>query len=53
MTQRIAAACSLIVVLAFSASPLSAHHSFGAEYDVSQPITLTGVLTKVEWTNPA
>jgi Family of unknown function (DUF6152) len=52
MTKRIAAACSLIVVLAFSAIPLSAHHSFGAEYDVSQPITLTGVLTKVEWTNP-
>jgi len=29
-----------------------AHHSFGAEYDVAKPITLTGVLTKVEWTNP-
>ena len=29
-----------------------AHHSFGAEYDVQKPITLTGVLTKIEWTNP-
>jgi len=32
--------------------PVWAHHSFGAEYDASKPITLTGVITKVEWTNP-
>ncbi|HVH25742.1 MAG TPA: DUF6152 family protein [Vicinamibacterales bacterium] len=42
----------LIPVLMGSSAPLSAHHSFGAEYDVSKPITLTGVVTKVEWTNP-
>ena len=28
------------------------HHSFGAEYDVNAPITLTGTLTAIEWTNP-
>ena len=28
------------------------HQSFGAEYDVNQPITLTGTLTGIEWTNP-
>ena len=28
------------------------HHSFGAEYDVNAPITLTGTLTGIEWTNP-
>ena len=28
------------------------HHSFGAEYDANQPITLTGTLTAIEWTNP-
>jgi hypothetical protein len=31
---------------------LQAHHSFAAEYDAKKPITLTGVVTKVEWTNP-
>jgi hypothetical protein len=52
MTKRIRIACSLLAVGALVALPASAHHSFGAEYDVNQPITLTGVLTKIEWTNP-
>ena len=32
--------------------PAFAHHSFPAQYDVDKPITLTGKVTKVEWTNP-
>jgi Family of unknown function (DUF6152) len=31
--------------------PVAAHHSF-AEFDSSKPVTLTGKLTKMEWTNP-
>ncbi len=34
------------------AVPVMAHHSFAAEYDEKKPVTLTGVVTKVEWTNP-
>ena len=40
------------LTLLFVTVPLAAHHSFGAEYDVTKPLTLTGVITKVEWTNP-
>jgi hypothetical protein len=29
-----------------------AHHSFAAQYDGDKPVTLKGVVTKVEWTNP-
>jgi hypothetical protein len=33
-------------------APIAAHHSFAAEFDASQPITLRGWVTKIEWTNP-
>jgi hypothetical protein len=31
---------------------VSAHHAFAAEFDADQPVSLTGTLTKFEWTNP-
>jgi len=51
MTKGFAAAGVLMSVVLLPA-PARAHHSFGAEYDANKPITLTGVITKVEWTNP-
>jgi|HubBroStandDraft_6_1064221.scaffolds.fasta_scaffold455550_2 hypothetical protein len=34
------------------ALPVSAHHSFAAEYDDKKPVKVTGIVSKVEWTNP-
>jgi hypothetical protein len=38
-------------VIAITA-PASAHHSFAVDYDANKPVKVTGVVTKVEWTNP-
>jgi hypothetical protein len=50
-TTRTAPLAIPLSVLA-AALPAHAHHSFAAQYDAAKPITLTGKVTKVEWTNP-
>ena len=52
MVSPTVTACAVIAALSLLSNPLLAHHSFGVEYDAQRPITLTGTLTKVEWTNP-
>jgi hypothetical protein len=43
---------AMVLGLLVSATPLAAHHAFAAEFDVNQPVTVKGAITKIEWVNP-
>ena len=45
---------SFVVILNLLAAawPLSAHHSFAAEFDQTKVVMLTGTITVMEWVNP-
>lgn len=51
-SARLAQALLVALFAAAGTGAALAHHSFAAQYDSKKPVTLTGVVTKVEWTNP-
>jgi hypothetical protein len=50
MSIRAASGAALLTMLA-GVSPVFAHHSFSM-FDTGAPITISGVVSGVEWTNP-
>ena len=45
-------AVAMILAAGVAASSLRAHHSFAAEFDANQPVTLKGTVTRMDWVNP-
>ncbi len=43
---------ALAALTAIWVAPVSAHHSFAAEFDGNKPVTLKGVVTQIDWANP-
>ena len=51
MRSTFFAALGLVSAFLFAA-PVVAHHGFSVEFDETKPVTLTGVVTKMEFMNP-
>jgi hypothetical protein len=51
MKRKVCGAVIAVAVM-LGAVAAGAHHSFSAEFDGNKPVKLTGIVTKVEWTNP-
>ena len=52
MNRQTLFAAAAGVALMVTTVPVAGHHSFAAEFDRDKTITVTGSVTKLEWTNP-
>jgi hypothetical protein len=43
---------SIAAGLLIAHSAVFAHHAYTAEFDTTKPVKLTGVITRLEWSNP-
>ena len=52
--MKIQSTIVLLIILSALSMPISAeaHHSISAEFDSTKPITLSGIVTNVDWMNP-
>ena len=51
-TRFLSAFIAIGALMAVGIAPLRAHHSFAAEFDANKPVTLKGIVTQIDWSNP-
>ena len=44
--------CAAAAALLLATMSISAHHAFAAEYDENKRVTVSGIVTRFEWSNP-
>jgi len=49
--DRLRSVCA-VVLLTMASAAVQAHHSFAAEFDANQPVTLKGTVVRMDWINP-
>jgi hypothetical protein len=52
MRYRLRSVVVAAAIAVIAAATLVAHHSVPGQFDVSKPMTLKGVISKVDWINP-
>ena len=52
MARKVLPLLSVLGALALLGGNASAHHSVAGQFDQAQRVTITGVISKVEWINP-
>ena len=51
-TKLYVAVAGLGLLAALDATPVVAHHAFGAEFDAKRPVKFKGTVSKMVWVNP-
>jgi hypothetical protein len=52
MSHSIPQAGAMVLAGLLATVSLAAHHSFGVAFDATKTVMLSGVITKIAWTNP-
>jgi len=52
MRKSLGPCVAALVAIGWLPVAANAHHSFSAQFSRDLPVTVTGTVTKVEWTNP-
>jgi hypothetical protein len=52
MKLKVIGLIAAVALMVMVVKPVTAHHSFDAEYDSKKTTTITGYVTKLDWVNP-